>query len=69
MDNVEFVNILDSCNNLLENGACLILWNSILFQVLLFRFDDIVEQLSRIHVLHDQEKLLGSLDDLIKLNY
>lgn len=62
MDNVEFVNILDSCNNLLENGACLILWN-------FFRFDDIVEQLSRIHVLHDQEKLLGSLDDLIKLNY
>jgi hypothetical protein len=30
--------------------------------------NDIVEELSSLHVLHDQKQVFGSFDDLIKLN-
>ena len=30
-------------------------------------FYDIVEQLALLHVFHDEEELLGCLDDLVKL--
>jgi hypothetical protein len=35
---------------------------------LLFALDDVVEELSALHVLHDEEELLGGLDDLVQLD-
>lgn len=35
---------------------------------LLFAFNDIIEQLASLHVLHNQEELFWSLNDLIKLD-
>lgn len=34
----------------------------------LLGLDDVVEKLPSLHVLHDEKKLFGGLDDLIKLN-
>lgn len=34
-------------------------------RVLLFALDDIVEELSALHILHNQEELLWGLDDFI----
>lgn len=35
---------------------------------LLFALDDIVEELSAFHILHDEEELLGGFDDLVQLD-
>jgi hypothetical protein len=36
--------------------------------VLLFAFDNVVEQFSAFHILHDEEKLFGGFDDLVQLD-
>ena len=35
----------------------------------LFALDNVVEQLSALHVLHYQEQLFGGFDDFVELNY
>ena len=35
---------------------------------ILLAFDDVVEELASLHVLHDEEELLGCFDDFIQLN-
>ena len=34
----------------------------------LLAFDDVVEELSILHVLHDEEELFGGFDDLVELD-
>ena len=36
---------------------------------LLFALNDIIKQLSTLHVLHDKKKLFGGLDYLVQLDY
>lgn len=54
----QFMNILDSTDDLFEYLACLFLLHPLLA-------DNVVEELSPLHVLHHQEEMLGRLDDLI----
>ena len=35
---------------------------------LLLGFDNVVEELASLHVLHDEEELLGGLDDFVELD-
>ncbi len=58
MNNAYFMNVLDSCNKLVEYANGLVLIDS-------FIFDDIIEEFSLFHVLHDQKQLLGSLNNFI----
>ncbi len=58
MNNAYFVNVLDSGNKLVEYAYGLVLIDS-------FIFDDIIEEFSLFHVLHDQKQLLGSLNNFI----
>lgn len=61
MDDVELVQILHTTNNLVEELERLGLFDALVLH-------DVVEELASISVLHDQVKLLGRLDDLVKLN-
>ena len=38
-------------------------------KALLFALDDVIEEFSSFHVLHDKKELFRSLDDLVKLDY
>ena len=62
MHNSNVVKILDSRNKLKEHPSCFGFTYS-------FILDDVVEQLSLLHELHDQEELLGSLYYLVELDY
>lgn len=57
----EFMSVLDSTDNLLKDFASLLLIHP-------FLADNIVKQLTPLHVLHDKEEMFGSFDDLIQLN-
>lgn len=56
--NPQFMNIFDATDDLLEDLAGLLLLHPLLA-------DDVIEELSPLHVLHHQEEMLGRLDDLI----
>ena len=58
MNDIQLVNILHTTNNLLEHPTCLVFGN-------LFHLDDVVEQLTVLHVLHHEEQLFGCLDYLV----
>lgn len=60
MDNVELVDVLYSTDNLLKDSASL-------FLIEPFLFNDVVEEFSVLHVLHDEEKLFRSLYDFVEL--
>lgn len=62
MDDIKLMNVLDSSYDLLEDGARFRLWN-------FFALDNVVEQLSALHVLHYQEQLFGGFDDFVELDY
>lgn len=36
-------------------------------KMILFAFDDVVKQLTRLHILHNQKELFGCFNDLIQL--
>lgn len=58
MDDADFVDVLDACDELVEYAYGFVLVDPLVF-------DDVVEELPLLHVLHHQEQLLGRLDDLI----
>ena len=61
MTDFDLVQILDSCQNLVEEAASL--------RVLQAPFlDNVVEEFTTRGVLHNQEKLLACLDDFIELH-
>lgn len=60
MDDSDFVDVLDSWDELMEHSDCFCLVYS-------FVFDDILEEFSLFHEFHDEEKLFGGLDDFVKL--
>lgn len=55
------MNIFNSTDDLLKYFASFILFHA-------FFTDNIIEQLSPLHKLHDQEQMFWGLDDLVKLN-
>lgn len=61
MYNVEFVQILDTCYDLMKESAGLRLFNSLISH-------NVVKQLSSACILHNQIELLWSLNYLIELN-
>lgn len=61
MHDVQCVDVIDSCNDLLEKFAGFNLWDA-------FMFDNIVEQLSIVCIFHYQVKFLGRFDYFIQLN-
>lgn len=58
MDYSNFMDVLNSCNKLWEDANGLIFIDSLIL-------DNIVKQLSLLHVLHDQEQLLGCFNNLV----
>jgi hypothetical protein len=58
MNNSNFMNVLDTSYELVEYAYGLVLIDP-------FIFDDIIEEFSLFHVLHDQKQLLGSLNNFI----
>ena len=60
--NSYLVDILDSAYNLLEESAGLLLLESL-------PLDDVVEQLTSVGVLHDEEQLARSFNDFIQLDH
>jgi hypothetical protein len=61
MDNPDLMNVLDPIDKLVEHSGSLFFLYS-LFAV------DVVEQFTLLHVLHNQEQLLGSLYNFVKLH-
>lgn len=62
MYNTQLMQVLNTTDDLLHKGTCFLL-----FELLLL--NDIVKKLSATDVLHDQEQLLGRLNDFKQLNY
>jgi hypothetical protein len=65
MNDIELMNVLDTTNDLLEYFTGLRLRDSAIMKGLLFALNDIIEELSALHVLHDEKQLLWSLDDFV----
>ena len=62
MTHLDLVKVFDTGQNLMEKSTG--------FRILkLSLLDDVVEQFAPTCILHDEEKLLGSLNDLVQLNY
>lgn len=61
MHNPQLTNVFNARNNLLEEATCCHFVNFLILH-------DVVEQLTAGCKLHDQVKLLGSLDDFIQLD-
>ncbi len=61
MNYVQAVEVVDSEDQLLEDGAGLSLWQFL-------AVDDVFEQLAALCVLHDQEELFGTFDDFVELD-
>ena len=61
MHDPQFVNVLDGIQELMVHLRSLELVHSSVV-------NDVVEQFAVLHILHNQEKILGSLDDLVELD-
>ena len=61
MNDSQLTDVFNSGNNLLEEATCCHFVNFLILH-------DVVEQLTARGKLHDQVKLLGSLDDFIQLD-
>ena len=68
VDDVEFMQIFDAADDLMEYLAGLGLRYPMMGGCVLFGFDDVVEELPALHVLHDEEELLGGFDYLVELD-
>lgn len=68
MDYIEFVDVLYPADDLLENGAGLVLRDPKSNKTVLFAFDDVVKEFTGFHILHDKKKLFGCFNDLIQLD-
>jgi len=55
-----FMNVLNSCNELMKHSNGFVLIYSL-------ALNDIVKQFSSFHELHDKKELFGSFDDFVKL--
>lgn len=61
MSDPDFMDVLNPIDNLMEEFSRFLLLDS-------FALDDIVEELSILHELHNQKELFGGFDDLIELD-
>lgn len=68
MNNIELMNVLNTTNDLLEYFAGFRLRDSAIMKGLLFALNDIIEELSALHVFHDEKQLLWGFDDFVQLN-
>jgi len=68
MNDIELMNVLNTSNNLLEDLTCLGLLYSEVMTNLLLAFNDIIEKLPSLHVLHYQEQLFRSLYYFVQLD-
>ena len=55
MNNIELMNVLNTTNDLLEYFAGFRLRDSTIMKGLLFALNDIIEELSALHVFHDEK--------------
>ena len=65
MNDIQLMNVLNTTNDLLEYFTSFRLRDSAIMKALLFALNDIIEELSALHVLHDEKQLLWSLDDFV----
>ena len=52
-----------------DYGILPVMNDTFMNQRVLFALDNVVEQLSALHVLHYQEQLFGGFDDFVELDY
>lgn len=68
MHDIQFMHVLDAVDDLLKDLARRWFAKSTSPSVVLFIFDDMVEEFAVGSVLHDQQQVLGRFDQLVQLD-